>query len=123
MGEVTLKTFVLDGDSRAVDVWFAENGMGWEREIDGGGWLRDDFESVCRVDDDGLPSYCSDDTTATKINDRINDVDLIEEYTISLRRIVGSHLLEPPFKVIWDCLNATNRQHILAAAKAMGLKL
>ena len=120
----SLATFILTGEARAVDFWWADKGMGIDPEINTA---------------TGTPYHPSTVRTPPKpwstdrglryvIEDRVREVatpDCATEYYRQICTIVHGRFWEdtPVWHGAYLHAEATNRQRILAAARAMGLEL
>jgi len=119
-----LKDFILNGNARDVDAWFAEKCMGLS--VDSNAYMligETKYESsgvkIERLE--VIPYYTTDRRLSHDIEDRVKDLKLSTQYALALVDFVDQE--EYYALAYWGLLRATNRQRILAAARAMGLSL
>jgi len=127
----TLEAFILEGPEREVDAWWAEKGMGIRTcllEEGPPGECRLEPYDVTDFNDVGypIPHYTTDRALSHVIEDRLasDEINKPWYYAHELLQIVtGGPTLQPnEIPALWKVLAATNRQRILAAARAMGLE-
>lgn len=112
-----LEDFILHGDARAVDAWWAEHGMGQQPGKD-----HDLFDN--EVDGEWVAPYSTDRRFRYVIEDRVREARrFMELYAEELYMVVYEtrKLERVPVHFFEAMLRATNRQVLLAAARAMGL--
>ncbi len=110
-----LEKFILKGDERTVDAWFAEKGMGLDevRLVDQQYiYTLDSYPQLVRF-------YTTDRGLRYVIEDRVRDSARWCEYTETVMLMSKT----PTFLEVTDfAISISNRQVILAAARAMKLE-
>jgi hypothetical protein len=129
-----LEQFVLHGPEREVDAWWYKHGMGspglvpvlWKM-------------STGEVSECGAPHYTTDRGLRWVIEDRVQEVqketdeavwvsfcegidDMRAKPDSAFVEAMGDGLKVCEWAIVENAINATNRQVLLAAAKAMGLQ-
>jgi len=122
-----LKRFVLEGPAREVDAWWAINGQGWRVVCN----CTDEWPHICSECNAGVaPEFTTDRTLSHVIEDavRAQKPIVVLAYfamiceVVSVTKNDGDWTAEPLWHGAILHADATNRQRILAAARAMGLK-
>ena len=124
MGGDELEGFILSGDAREVDSFWAEKGMGYHPATRCMPWTDREGLNI----KGGLPPYSTDRGLRYVIEDRVREVvGENEAYPREVARLTEKHYDAYDnltfYEQRWNHINATNRQVILAAARAMGLTL
>ena len=125
----TLEHFILTAPEREVDAWWAEHGMGLERVrtevMVGGEW--DELVYGPDIDTDShrgaegqqVPHYTTDRGLRYVIEDRVRE---LGEPTYGAYCWMIGHGHHDLAALVQAVIEKTNRQVILAAARAMGLE-
>ncbi len=124
-----LETFILTGDARAVDQFWAEHGMGWvEIKLSKiGSVAQDRYGIEPNGQERVVPHYTTDRGLRYVIEDRMRECKVFDWYAGKIAELYGiqstDHLrlidVQPYGEFV---MSLTNRQVILAAARAMGLE-
>ena len=118
----TLEDFILHGDAREVDRFWAAKGRDWK--------------TICQCDEPliqmGLRcnnclgyralDYTDPNAHPRLIEDRVKELGHFWEYLDELNHLYLIDEISKDYGVTGFALGATNRQRILAAARAMGLE-